>query len=334
LPDSFLCFIRFMSANTLDTSLQAVFLRNGAAFAQAVTMPEWREIYSKIAHGADLNSWFGPASVMAPEEWPAIVHKLLAPFNNAIHILEANAPLASLIAPTWEALLAHTASWAAELNSNFPLRRHFSPSMVHDAVKARFAKHVRLAPLIGIAAVLNPQYFVEDGGLKDYVCDIRRWEKLFGRQAMRAIEDDIMRVAVALGYNEEHAQDEWSQLTFGRTCSNWNAEIRACTKDAVDVRDWLFDSSGKACAPACEVGQRARLRIWAHMGEKVTGEGAHAGWPILSAIAQRALIVHATACASERNWSAWKRLCKAERASMTLEHFKQRLLVAEYYNGH
>ena len=66
------------------------------------------------------------------------------------------------------------------------------------------------------------------------------------------------------------------------------------------------------------------------MGKSVPD--VHPGWPILSAIALRVLIVPATACAAERNWSAWKRLCKAERAGMTLELFKERMMVAEYYN--
>ena len=44
------------------------------------------------------------------------------------------------------------------------------------------------------------------------------------------------------------------------------------------------------------------------------------------------MIVHATACAAERNCSAWKLLCKAERVAMTLEHFKERMIIAEYYN--
>ena len=44
-------------------------------------------------------------------------------------------------------------------------------------------------------------------------------------------------------------------------------------------------------------------------------------------------IVQATACAAERNRSAWKRLCKAERAAMTLGHFKERMIIAEYNNG-
>ena len=53
----------------------------------------------------------------------------------------------------------------------------------------------------------------------------------------------------------------------------------------------------------------------------------------LSAAALRVLIVHANACATERNWSAWKRLCKAERAAMTLYHFIKRIMTAEY-NGY
>jgi hypothetical protein len=256
----------------------------------------------------------------------------LLPFNNAIHTLETNAPLASLIAPVIEALMAHTNSWAKEIAVNHQNRLIFSPAKVVRAVEARFKKHVRVSPVIGIAAILNPQYFVADGALGDLVCDIQRWERLFGRDAMRAIEDDFVRVAVALGNDKDDARSEWSDFIFGRTCSDWNAEIGSCIRDAVDVSKWLLDTTGKACACASVVGSRARLRLWARMGKEVPKK--HAGWPILSAVAQRALIVHATACAAERNWSAWKRLCKAERASMTLEHFKQRMMVSEYYNGH
>ena len=71
------------------------------------------------------------------------------------------------------------------------------------------------------------------------------------------------------------------------------------------------------------------------MGQPVRHAGAqHGGFPIIAVIAQRALAFHATACAVERNWSAWKRLCKAERASMTLEHAQQRMDIGEWYNGH
>lgn len=170
-----------------------------------------------------------------------------------------------------------------------------------------------------------------ESALGDLVCDKERWEKLFGRSALQRIEDDLVRVAVALGCNEEDARMEWSDFLYGRTCSDWNAEISSCVRDAVDVKKWLFDNSGKACEPATDRANRARLRLWARMGKAVSS--THSGWPILSLIARRVLVVHATACAAERNWSAWKRLCKAERASMTLEHFKQRMMVAEYYNG-
>ena len=50
-------------------------------------------------------------------------------------------------------------------------------------------------------------------------------------------------------------------------------------------------------------------------------------------VALRVFVVQATACAAERNWSAWKRLCKAERAATTLEYFIERLIIAEFYNG-
>ena len=33
-------------------------------------------------------------------------------------------------------------------------------------------------------------------------------------------------------------------------------------------------------------------------------------------------------------WKRWKRLCKAERAAMTLDHLKECMMVAEYYNGY
>ena len=46
------------------------------------------------------------------------------------------------------------------------------------------------------------------------------------------------------------------------------------------------------------------------------------------------LIMHATVCAAERALSAWKRLYKAKRAATTLGYFKERIMVAEYFNGH
>ena len=54
---------------------------------------------------------------------------------------------------------------------------------------------------------------------------------------------------------------------------------------------------------------------------------------IALSVAIRVLMEHATACAAEGNWSAWKRFCMAERAGMTPEHFKQCMMVAKLYNG-
>ena len=44
--------------------------------------------------------------------------------------------------------------------------------------------------------------------------------------------------------------------------------------------------------------------------------------------ALRVVIVHTAAFAAERNWSAWKCLCAAQHASMSLEHFKEPVIVA------
>ena len=228
-------------------------------------------------------------------------------------------------------------AWGTEINAlSAVLRLKFSTAQVLKALRARFEKHVRLSPVIGIASILDPQSFVEDA-CGYHVFDIDRWTELFGEQLMKVIEDDVVRAAVAMGHTAEEALAEWESFTLGRTCSQWNKELRLCTKDAVDVKKWLFwtktGSSREPPKPAKEVGLRAKLKVWEKMGKAVK-DGEHEGFPILSEIALRALIVHATACSVERNWSAWKRLCKAERATMTLEHCQERMMIAEWYNGH
>ena len=52
----------------------------------------------------------------------------------------------------------------------------------------------------------------------------------------------------------------------------------------------------------------------------------------LSTVAHCVLIMHATACAAKRNWSVWKRFCNAELAATTLDHFKERMMIADPVN--
>ena len=47
----------------------------------------------------------------------------------------------------------------------------------------------------------------------------------------------------------------------------------------------------------------------------------------------RVFIEHATACAVQCNWSAWKYLCKVERATMTNDYLEQRIIISGYCSG-
>ena len=72
----------------------------------------------------------------------------------------------------------------------------------------------------------------------------------------------------------------------------------------------MAQPSLQQCVPATVV------RKLKEMG-KANSKAATHHW-ILSTIALCVSIVHVTAFATECNWSAWKRLCKAERAAMTM----------------
>lgn len=284
---------------------------------------------------------------MAADKWPTVIAKLLSPFNTAIHTLEANMPLVSLVCPVWQALLDHSKAWKQGISASQKFK--FAPAKVVSALETRFKKHVRLSPVIGLAAILDPQlYICDDEG--DYMTNSTQWETLLGEPLLKVIEDELVRVAVALGYSADDARLEWSNFFNGRMSTAWNSMLKMCTKDYVDVKKWLFwTRPAKTAAtqatpaakvadapkPATHAGLKARMKAWVKMGLPANDGGAeHAGFPILAAVAARALVLHATACAVERNWSAWKRLCKAERAAMTLENAQQRMAIAEFYNGH
>jgi len=57
----------------------------------------------------------------------------------------------------------------------------FSTRKVVDAVRARFEKHCRKSPVIGLAAFLDPQLFLRDAE-GDFSPDTERWEVLLVRR--------------------------------------------------------------------------------------------------------------------------------------------------------
>lgn len=318
------------------TIMQAVFLDNADAFKELVMQSEWAQLGAKLAYGPKFNLWFGPASTMAKDRWPALIDQLLRPFKNAIIALEGNQPLASLVVPTWEALLNHAKEWQREVSKKSVDRLKFSPAAVVSALRARFQKHLRVSPVLGLAAILDPYTFITDES-GDCVPDAARWDALLGEAMLERIEDDLVRVAKALGHDEKTTREEWAAFYSGRTSKAWNASLRLCIKDAVPVKTWLFaERSTPAVArqPANAKNLRFRVKAWTNMGAAVTGEHAHDGFRVLSVIARRTLAMHATSCSVERNWSAWKRLAKAERSCMSFKNVQQRVQIAEYYNGH
>ena len=79
--------------------------------------------------------------------------------------------------------------------------------------------------------------------------------------------------------------------------------------------------------------RKSKMEYW-NLLEPIYSRYIADGFPILAEVARRALALHPTACAAERNWSAWRRLCKVERASLSLESAWMRMEIAEFYNGH
>lgn len=208
------------------------------------------------------------------------------------------------------------------------------------ALTARFVKHMRASPAFCIAALLDPFTFVQDS-FKDWVLDSAMWAELEELHLDECVEEEIVRIASALGFATDAARREWQRFLSGRMSPAWNAELALCAAEAVPVERWLLwvKTADEKFPPAAvdEKSLRPRLKIWERMGKAVESKKdgkAHDGFPILSAIALRVLTMHPSSCSVERNWSAWKRLSKAERSSMTFDHVQQRIQIAEYYNGH
>ena len=316
--------------------MKSVFSANRDALRHMVKTPAWRSLQRHLHCWQTVNDSFGSLEGGTTAEAHAcVVDKLLSPFESAAHGLGHGLPLASFIAPVWESLLQHTSQWAYELTNEQCIE--FAPEEVRATMRARFDAHVQMSPVIGIAALLEPIHFIcnRDGV---YMCDILRWRALFGRIALQAMEAELVRVAVALGHDREATLKEWRDFTVQGVCMSCNREIEICLLDRVEVDSWLLlvdsISPHRLPAPASDAALTARLRVWEMMGKANDDLSSSYSYPILAAVASRALVQHASSLVRERDWSTWKRLCHNSSVLMTAEHAQQRLDIAEFHNSH
>ena len=119
-----------------------------------------------------------------------------------------------------------------------------------------------------------------------------------------------------------------SSSTLGDRATAW---ARISIANVFKNVNWNFRHVTCVCRATHDRSQVASYIVLTELAVKNNGRSWIFNFSLLFTL--RVFIVQTTACAAKRKWSAWKRLCKAERAAMTLEHFKERMIIFEYYNG-
>ena len=117
---------------------------------------------------------------------------------------------------------------------------------------------------------------------------------------------------------QQQAMREWEQLLLHGVPKEFNASMELAT-----ARTTKHDKNGKVESVQL-AGLDTRLRIW----RKMLGQR----YPALADVAKRILRMHATTCASERNWSLWGNLFTKARNRLGKERAEKLIYVRQNIN--
>jgi hypothetical protein len=220
---------------------------------------------------------------------------LLDPVVDAIHQLEADRPLLSQLLSVWRHLLAHSEAFE---------RQH--PTRATNVAAMFQRRHLIHADDAHYASfLLDPINFSKNG--------VNAWMPPFD-QMDQAEVDRVHACLKALAAPDGDAAVE--QLNSLEAVGVNAAMARTLPK----LTERVEDESGKVqLAPVA-----ARVNFWA-------SSTAVAAYPKLAAAAQRLLTMHATSCASERNWSMWGRVYTKLRASLAIERAEKLVFIMQNY---
>ena len=202
--------------------------------------------------------------------------QLTQPIADAIHQLEADAPLLSQLRRVWQDLLQHATTWAGQADVSSSLS-----SGVVAMFKARVTKHQN--PAWAAAYLMDPINAVE-------AVESTPQQPVFNlpfAQLTATERDAALQCAKQLVDDPVALQREWDTLRLMPLPSEMSSLVPILHQKKVNT-------VGKREVVQLQPAQ-ARRNWWSHGTD----------FPQLRQAALRLLSMHTTSCASERNWSIW-----------------------------
>lgn len=238
------------------------------------------------------------------EFWPQLksILELTQPLSDAIHQIEADAPLLSQLRTINEKLQAHAAAWAADVANNQSLPDALAKGVV-EAFKSRLAKHY--SPSWTAAYLVDPIHAVETADSSPArpaftlpFSNLTATERESARQCLRELCDD-----------PEALQGELMTLRLEGLPEDMSELVPALQRKTEVLR-------GKKTV--IEISKASARRNW---------WASQSHFPQLAKAAMRLLSMHTTSCACERNWSLWGQLYTKARSSLGIARAEKLIFI-------
>ncbi|EFJ40248.1 hypothetical protein VOLCADRAFT_108259 [Volvox carteri f. nagariensis] len=210
------------------------------------------------------------------------------PISKALHKLECDRPMLSQMYPVWKALLA-TARDFDEANTDCP--------GLYDLLKRRYDKQVNAC---WFAAFLLDPRNIDVSLTNRYMLPLGQLE-LEEKSAAKVLIQDLAAGKDAA--KRDRVGEEWTRLGLGipKAFDEWS-ELMRMHKEKL-----LPDSSTRVMGASLD----DCISYWdVHLA---------AQFPLIASAAIRLLLMHASTCSSERNWSAWGLVYTKARNRLAIE---------------
>ena len=208
--------------------------------------------------------------------------QLIEPICDAIHQVEADRPLLSQLLRIYNTLIEHARAWAGRADVPGALSRG-----VVAAVERRFQLHYDTS--WSASLVLDPLFAEPDAD------GVGGWHMPFGELTGSQYQDAKSCIVRLVG--QEHEKAVLAELTRLRL-----GDLPDSMAEALDYITTRSEDSKQV------VSIESRKKWW----------NLDKAFPLLSRAAERLLSMHATTCATERNWSTFGRVYVKGRSRLAI----------------
>jgi hypothetical protein len=252
----------------------------------------------------------------------AMLLELLQPFSDAIHQLEADRPMLGQCYVVVTALHQHVTAFAAKYkhlrDGSIVLRLQETFQRRHDAVGGSVHAPI-FNPAYAAAYMLDPYYAVLEKNVwrlpdihvqyLDAVVELV--QRSSGPEAVRQLRQLLLS-----GYPKEMAAFvEVVAASQGKPAAVSGEEPPSASEEHATKKRKVV-----AMPPMAD-----RIRIWEKYGTPI--------FPNLVNLVVKLMSCHATACATERNWSLWGRIYSAARNALGMERAKKMIAICTNTRG-